>query len=67
MNPLFQSYNQGKQPSFEQQLSNFAEQIKQMGTTPEMLGRQLIQNGRMSQVQFEQYRQIANQLTGKNY
>lgn len=67
MNPLFQSFNQERQPSFEKQLSNLAEQIKQMGTTPEMLGRQLIQNGRMSQSQFEQYRQIANQLTGKNY
>ena len=67
MNSLFRSYNQGKQPSFEQQLSNLARQIQQMGTSPEALGRQLIQNGRMTQSQFEQYRQIANQLTGKNY
>lgn len=67
MNSLFQSYNQEKQPSFEQQLSNLARQIQQMGTSPEALGRQLIQNGRMTQAQFEQYRQIANQLTGKNY
>lgn len=67
MNPLFQSFNQERQPSFQQQLSTLAEQIRQMGTTPEMLGRQLIQNGKMTPSQFEQYRQIANQLTGKNY
>lgn len=67
MNSLFQNYNQSQQPSIQQQLTSLANQIRQMGMTPESLGRSLIQNGTMSQAQFEQYRQIANQITGKNY
>lgn len=69
MNPLFQTFQQEEisQPSFQQSLMNLAKQVQQMGTTPEVLGRSLIQNRVMSPEQFEQYRRIANQLTGKNY
>lgn len=69
MNPLFQTFQnqESQQPNFQQQLSNLGRQIQQMGTTPELLGRMLIQNGRIPPERFEQYRQIANQLTGKNY
>ena len=72
MNPLFQSFqskvnsgNGGLNP-FQSALQNLANQVSQMGMTPEQLVRQKIQNGEMTQAQFEQYRQIANRLTGKN-
>lgn len=69
MNPLFQSFQtqESQQPNMQVQLSNLARQIQQMGTSPEALGRMLVQNGRIPPQLFEQYRQIANQLTGKNY
>lgn len=69
MNPLYQTFQQqeSEQPNLQLQLSNLAKQVQQMGTTPEALGRMLIQNGRIPPAQFEKYRQIANQLTGKNY
>ena len=70
MNPLFQSFQQnqaaGPTQFLQQSLQNIASQVQQMGMTPEQACRQLIQNGQMSQQQFEQYRQIANQITGKN-
>ena len=69
MNPLFQTFQQQEsyQPSLMESLNILAKQVQQMGTTPEALGRTLVQNGRIPPQQFEQYRKIANQLTGKNY
>ena len=72
MNPLFQSFQKnvnsgnGGLNSIQSALQNIANQVQQMGMTPEQLVRQKIQNGEMTQAQFEQYRQIANRLTGKN-
>ena len=69
MNPLFQTFQsqESQQPNIQVQLSNLAKQVQQMGTTPEALGRMLVQNGRIPPQLFEQYRKVANQLTGKNY
>lgn len=69
MNPLFQTFQsqESQQQSMQQQLSTLANQIQQMGTSPEALGRMLVQNGRIPPQLFEQYRKVANQLTGKNY
>jgi len=70
MNPLFQSFQQSQQGSgngFQQAIENMAAQVRQMGMTPEQLVRQKIQNGEMTQAQFEQYRQIANKITGRNF
>ena len=69
MNPLFQSFQtqESRSQNMQQQLSNLANQIQQMGTSPEALGRMLVQNGRIPPQLFEQYRKVANQLTGKNY
>lgn len=71
MNPLFTSFQknqQGSNAGFDLQsaLRNLANQIAPTGMTPEQIVRQKIQNGEMSQAQFEQYRQIANRLTGRN-
>ena len=70
MNPLFQSFQQSQQGSgngLQQAIENMAAQARQMGMTPEQLVRQKIQNGEMTQAQFEQYRQIANKITGRNF
>lgn len=71
MNPLFQSFQTNSRnaipQNIQQMLNSLASQIRQMGMTPEQLVRQKIQNGEMTQAQFEQYSQIANQLTGRNY
>lgn len=71
MNPLFTSFQknqQGPVGGFDLQsaLQNLANQISPTGMTPEQIVRQKIQNGEMTQAQFEQYRQIANKLTGRN-
>ena len=71
MNPLFTSFQQNQQgpgSGFDLQsaLQNLARQIAPSGMTPEQIVRQKIQNGEMTQAQFEQYRQIANRLTGRN-
>lgn len=71
MNPLFTSFQRNQQDSngsFDLQaaLQNLAKQIAPTGLTPEQIVRQKIQNGEMTQAQFEQYRQIANRLTGRN-
>lgn len=47
-----------------QKLNEFAQQIN---GNPRDLTQQLLNNGQMSQDQFNQYRMIANMLTGKNY
>lgn len=54
---------------FNQQLKNFASQINQTnpGITPQQLVQQMLNSGRMTQDQFNQFREIANQITGKNF
>lgn len=70
MNPLYKSFEQKQSevPPFNLQeaLQNLARQIMPTGMTAEQIVRQKIQNGEMTQAQFEQYRQIANRLTGRN-
>lgn len=48
---------------FRQQLNDFARQF-QNGANPQQLVQQLLNSGKMSQAQFNQFRDIANQLTG---
>ena len=58
-NSLFNDFN----PTPLGQMGNFINQFKQafMGN-PEAQVKQMIQNGQMSQAQFEQIAQMANQL-----
>lgn len=73
MNPLFESYKNTAGPnpvSFDlnSALKNLAASIIPTGMTPEQIVRQKIQNGEMTQAQFEQYSRIADQWTGRrNY
>ena len=71
MNPLFESYKNSTGQfnntiDFNTALQNLAAQIIPTGMTPEQIVRQKIQNREMTQAQFEQYRQIANRITGRN-
>ena len=51
---------------FQQQLNSFAQNI-QRDANPQQLVQDLLNSGKMTQAQFEQYRQIANQLTGAHF
>ena len=46
---------------------NFVQQVRQNGISPEQTVRQLINSGRMSQDQFNQFRQMANQILGRKH
>lgn len=70
MNPLFESYRNsiGQFPNgfnLSAALQSMAAQIIPTGMTPEQIVRQKIQNGEMSQSQFEQFSRIADQITGR--
>lgn len=44
---------------------SFVQQVRQNGISPEQTVRQLVNSGRMSQEQFNQLSQIANQILGR--
>lgn len=61
MNPLIQMF--GNMQNFQQQFVNFQ---KQMGNVnPQQKVQEMLNNGQMSQQQFNMLRMMANQLTGK--
>ena len=66
MNPL-QMLIQNPQQLF-QQVNNFAQQLQQQsrGMTPQQMVQNMLNNGQLSQAQFNQYRNIANKITGMN-
>ena len=70
MNPFFNSHKQNQQQGFGQNfdlntaLQNLARQIAPSGMSPEQIVRQKIQNGEMTQEQFNQFAKIADRLTG---
>lgn len=69
MNPFFNSYRQNQQQpqggfDLNAALQNLARQIAPTGMTPEQIVRQKIQNGEMTQEQFNQFARIADKLTG---
>lgn len=68
MNTFYKKPQQGFQitPQMQMAMNQIGQQVQQLGMTPEQYGRQLIQNGQMSPQQFEQYRAIANAITGMN-
>ena len=64
-NPVFNMF--GGQQNFQQRFAQFANQFRQSNTnSPEAVVRQMISSGQMTQEQFNQYRTIANQITGRN-
>lgn len=56
----------GGQNGFNQKLNSFGQQFNmQNNCTPEQKVYQMIQSGQMSQEQFEEFSEIATQLTGR--
>ena len=65
-NSIFNLFN--NQPTAQTPQNNFlsfVQQVRQNGISPEQTVRQLVSSGRMSQEQFNQLSQIANQILGR--
>ena len=63
---IFNLFN--NQPAAQTPQNNFlsfVQQVRQNGISPEQTVRQLVNSGRMSQEQFNQLSQIANQILGR--
>lgn len=67
-NPVYGAVAQNREQNISQQFINFQNNFGQMfgGMDPAQIGPQLVNSGRISQSQFEQFRQIANAVTGMN-
>lgn len=53
--------------NFQQQFTNFIQNFQQNSNiSPQQVVQNMLNNGQMSQEQFNQCRQMANMLTGKN-
>lgn len=63
-NPLFNALNGGQQTNPMQQLVAEARQLKQTIQNPRAEVERLLQTGAMSQSQFNQFSQIAQQIVG---
>ena len=63
-NPLFNALNGGQQTNPMQQLVAEARQLKQTIQNPRAEVERILQTGQMSQDQFNQFAQIAQQIVG---
>ena len=63
-NPLFNALNGGQRTNPMQQLVAEARQLKQTIQNPRAEVERLLQTGQMSQDQFNQFAQIAQQIVG---
>ena len=54
-------------PMFKQQLQAFAQNFQRSGNNPQQLVQNLLNQGKMTQEQFNQYRNIANKITGLRF
>ena len=63
-NPLFNALNGGQQTNPMQQLIAEARQLKQTIQNPRAEVERLLHTGQMSQDQFNQFAQIAQQIVG---
>lgn len=52
---------------FKQQFQAFAQNFKQSGNNPQQLVQNLLNQGKMTQDQFNSYRDIANKITGLRF
>lgn len=52
--------------NFQQQFNQFVQNFRQSNITPQQAVQNMLNSGQMTQEQFNQYRQMANMLTGKN-
>lgn len=54
-------------PQFKQRFEEFARNFQQSGQNPQQIVQQLLNSGQMTQDQFNQLRNIANQITGMRF
>ena len=54
----------GNMQNMMAQFNQFREQIQQQGINPQQQVMQLMQSGKMSQQQFEQFKAMANMMSG---
>ena len=52
---------------FKAQFDNFARNFQQAGQNPQQMVQHLLNQGKMTQSQFNQYRDIANKITGLRF
>ena len=64
MNNIFNAF--GGFMNFRNQFNQFQQNMQNQGINPQQKVQELLNSGQMSQQQFEQLRQIANQITGQN-
>ena len=64
MNNIFNMF--GGIQNFQNQFNLFKQNMAQQNTDPKQKVQELLNSGQMTQQQFEQLRQIANRITGKN-
>lgn len=70
MNNRFASFQQQRQQNgppanLNEMLQSVAARFIPQGMTPEMMVRQLMQSGKMTQEQFQRFAETANQWTGQ--
>lgn len=67
-NSIFETFQNNKKENVSEQFRNFINNFSKQfgGINPAQLGSQLVSQGTIPQNQFEQYRQIANMVTGLN-
>ena len=65
MNPQLMQLMQNPQ-MLQQKLSEFAQQLQNSNMTPQQMVQNMLNSGKMSQAQFNQYRDIVNKFTGMN-
>ena len=63
-NPLFNALNGGQQANPMQQLIAYARRLRNTVQNPRAEVERLLQTGQMSQSQFNQFSQIAQQIVG---
>lgn len=65
MNNIFNMF--GGFANFRAQFNQFQQNIQRQNISPQQKVQELLNSGQMSQQQFEQLRQMANQISGKNF
>ena len=67
MNNYFNRSMPNSQMNMMQRFNQFCQQMQQQGKNPQEIVQQLLNSGQMSQAQFEQFRQLANNLLGTKF
>lgn len=71
-NGMPQQQNTGNSPAnntmnMMQRFNQFCQQMQQQGKNPQQMVQELLNSGKMSQAQFDQFRQAANNILGTKF